>query len=61
MAVSSIDYEKVDMVLLNIIQMISSLEHMVSAQNVDGTSDFIYALDTYRNKVALFIEVQGKR
>jgi hypothetical protein len=61
MAVASIDYEKVDMILLNIIQMISSLEHMASAQNVDGTADFIYALDAYRNKVALAIEAQGSR
>jgi hypothetical protein len=64
MALANIDYEKVDMRLLTVLQMITSLEQMVSAADISaisGTSDFIIAADNYRNAVALAIETQGKR
>lgn len=65
MAVSSIDYEKVDQGLLQILQMIKSMEQMVSsaqqATPILNTNVFINALDDYRNEVALEIEKQGKR
>lgn len=64
MAVASVDYEKVDMKLLTVLQMISSLEQMVSAGDIStiaGNGEFIIALDLYRNCIALEIEKQGKR
>jgi len=64
MAVSSVDYEKVDMRLLTALQMIKSLEQMISAADIsaiEGTGNFIVALDIYRNNIALEIEKQGKR
>jgi hypothetical protein len=65
MAVSSIDYEKIDHGLLQILQMIKSMEQMVVASQqqsqIPNTNIFISALDDYRNEVALEIERQGKR
>lgn len=63
MPVSSIDYEKVNMQLLALIQHLNSIEVMSVQAQVPGTvtSDFIHALDLFRSAVALEIEVQGKR
>ncbi len=65
MALSSIDYEKVDVGLLSILQMLGSLESIVSNTNnttlVPNTNIFINAIDDYRNEVGLMIEKQGRR
>jgi hypothetical protein len=64
MALSNIDYEKVDMQLLSVLQMLGSIESMVASANVSTiptTAAFLLALDSYRNEIALEIEKQGRR
>lgn len=65
MAVASIDYERIDHNLLQLLQMIKSMEQMIiTAQqqsNIPNTNIIISALDDYRNEIALVIEQQGKR
>jgi len=64
MAVSSIDYEKVDVQLLSMLQMLVSMEQMCVATKITNTaasSEFINAVDKFRNEVALEIEIQGAR
>ena len=65
MAVSSIDYEKIDHTLLQLLQMIKSMEQMIVAaqqqSNISNTNVIMSALDDYRNEIALVIEQQGKR
>jgi hypothetical protein len=63
MATSSVDYEKVDMSLLQVLQTIKIMEDMIL--NVSGlqipTGKIVAALDDYRNNVAIEIERQGSR
>jgi hypothetical protein len=64
MPISSLDYEKVDVALLQILQIIKNTEQMIASSGttqVPGTADFIAALDDYRNEIAMEIERQGKR
>jgi len=64
MAVSSIDYEKIDQRLLQLLQLISSLEMLASSapiENTTGVGVIITELDKFRNIVALEIEKQGAR
>ena len=65
MAVASIDYERIYHKLLQLLQMIKSMEQMIiTAQqqsNIPNTNIIISALDDYRNEIALVIEQQGKR
>jgi len=64
MAVSSIDYEKVDQRLLQLLQLISSVEMLASSAPIAdtvGVSNIIIELDKFRNIVALEIERQGAR
>jgi hypothetical protein len=64
MPVSSIDYEKVDTRLLGLIQMIAGLENQITSvqlSNTEATKDIIFALDKYREEIALEIEKQGAR
>lgn len=64
MAVSSIDYEKVDVALLQVLQILKNTEQLIASSGtaqVPGTSVFISAIDDYRNEIAMEIEKQGKR
>lgn len=64
MALSTIDYEKVDASFLQTLQMIKMIEDFVAANNVslvEGTPEFISALDNYRNAIGIAMEQQGKR
>lgn len=65
MAVASIDYEKVDHNLMQLLQMIKSMEQMIvltqQQTQIPNTNVIVSALDDYRNEIALVIEQQGKR
>jgi hypothetical protein len=64
MPLAIIDYEKVDLQLLNVIHMLKSIESMVASANIStipNTGEFLAALDSYRNECALEIEQQGSR
>ena len=61
MAIASIDYEKVESMLLTVLMQLNSLQNQVVMVSVSGTKEFVNAIDTYRNSVALEIEKQGTR
>ena len=64
MAVSSIDYENVDMRLLSAIQTLKAIEQQITGANfpsIKGTDVFVIAIDAYRNEIAMEIERQGAR
>lgn len=57
-----IDYEKVDMALLSMIQQLNSFQNFVSIpalSSMDGVREFVFALDSFRKKIAEEIERQG--
>ena len=59
---STIDFEKVDMGLMNILSVLHALEYVILQKSeISGSSDMITQIDRYRNEVALEIERQGKR
>jgi hypothetical protein len=61
--IASIDYEKVNMLLLSLIQSLNGIETMAVQAQISGTetSEFVIAVDRFRDAVALEIEIQGKR
>jgi hypothetical protein len=64
MALSRIDYEKVDPIVFSILSLISNLETVISqerAPQTDETLRLITALDDYRNSLALYIEEKARR
>lgn len=57
-----IDYEKVDMNLLGIVQQLNNMQNFLMVPNtsaIEGTKDFVFAIDAFRKKVAEEIERQG--
>lgn len=57
-----IDYEKVDMNLLSLIQLLNNLDAFVSIPSLPelgGIPQLIEATDALRREVALVIEAQG--
>ena len=64
MAISTVDYEKVDPFLFSIIQALNSIQNMVSGPNMPPSSNtviLINAIDAVRNDVGVEIEKQGTR
>lgn len=57
-----IDYEKIDMNLLSLIQQLNNMQNFLMIPNIsslDGAKDFVFAIDAFRRKVGEEIERQG--
>lgn len=57
-----IDYEKVSMNLLAMIQQLNGIQNFLGTpelSSISGTKDFVFAIDAFRKKVAEEIERQG--
>lgn len=57
-----VDYEKVDMGLLSLIQQLNTLQSFImvpSVSSLSGAKDFVFAIDAFRKNVAEEIERQG--
>lgn len=57
-----IDYEKVDMALLSLIQQLNSFQNFVSVphlSSMEGVREFVFAIDAFRKKISEEIEKQG--
>lgn len=64
MPYSIVDFEKVDNSLFGIINMLNSLQNMISgpaAPPSNNIANLINAIDLYRNDVGCEIEKQGAR
>lgn len=58
----TIDFKRVDVNLLNLIQLLNSVENyilMPSIGTLDGTAEFIAAMDSFRGKISALVEQQG--
>ena len=64
MVESIIDYEKVDPQFLQALLQLQQIESFLQFPllvDIQGTGDFVKAIDDYRNVIALKIEELGKR